>query len=247
MSDRLYNDIFFDPKPFVYPIVDAALRGLYVNGVPVFGPDGHANVICLIGDEAVGFIQHCLEDYDGEDDEQQPFLVRVCKDVAEYIHENIVLAIQLQQEQNAPDRKVLQKRRRDDDEDSDLDVYDPEDPQPPIDLAPAPRRSSRKAARQEDEEDNLPEEAPEDVVLVFGPSNPASIPFNKLNQHFYYDVANLAYDYNLAYDCNLERHASNCRPNLFLERAATTRPEPHSKNRVSELFPYRRPKQVPHF
>jgi hypothetical protein len=202
--DKEYEGVFFGPNAFVYPIVDAALRGQYVNGVPVFGPDGHANIICQIGDATVEFIQHCVENY-CEDEEQKSFLVRVCQDAANFIHECVKDAIDVQQQQqqeqnNVPDNKA-QKRRRDDDEEDDWDIYDPENPQPPIDLVPAPR-SSRKAARQEeeDEEDNLPEEGAEDVVMVFGPGNPASIPFQELNAHLNYDVANIAYNYFLDFE-----------------------------------------------
>ncbi len=82
--DKECEGIFFGPNSFVYPIVDAALRGQYVNGVPVFGPDGHANIICHIGDATVEFIQHCVESY-SEDEEQKSFLVRVCQDAASFI------------------------------------------------------------------------------------------------------------------------------------------------------------------
>ena len=34
--DSIFAGIFFDAKAFLYPIVDSALRGQYVNGVPVF-------------------------------------------------------------------------------------------------------------------------------------------------------------------------------------------------------------------
>ncbi len=99
--------------------------------MPVFGPDGHANIICQIGDATVEFIQHCVENYDDEAEEQKSFLVRVCKDAASFIPECVkdAVEVQLQQQQ---EQVQAQKRRRDDD-DEDLDDYDPENPQPPID------------------------------------------------------------------------------------------------------------------
>jgi hypothetical protein len=150
-------------------------------------PEPHANIIAQIGDAAVEFVQHCVEQYD-EAEEQKLFLVRVCEDAAEFIHDcaKDAVEVQLQQQlqENVPDQKAPKRRRGDDDED--WDNYDPEDPQPPIDLVPACR--SRKAARrdeaneEEEQEDNLPEEGAEDAVMVFGPGNPASVPFQELNK-----------------------------------------------------------------
>ncbi len=221
MFDHIYGGVFFGPKLFVYPIVDAILRNLYVNEVP----ESYIDVVRDIGGEAVDYIQNSIKDYgivDGDDigdEKHKSFILDMTERAATFIYERAVKVVDDQLHREKIQNKT-QKRRR-----NDADVQHPENPRPPGDLVPSPRHVSQKKARLEEDaegdspfleedvdkdteedspvlEENVDEDAEEDssrsekdVVTVLGPSNSASIPFQELSKHLNSDVSKLVYSY----------------------------------------------------